>query len=1013
MPDKVNILREIENLVDNFKRNETDYCRANSQYNEAQVRSDFIDPFFRALGWDIENTSGLPQHLREVVYEPRVDKETSKKPDYAFRLAGVRKFFVEAKKPSINIERESEPAFQIRRYAWSANLPISVLTNFKYLIIYDCSPPPLETDDYRTCRIKVYSYTEYEQNFEEIYTLLSREAVYTGKFDEKFAEPITKGNNPIDDYFLTQINRWRKKLAEDILEKNPSVDDIELNYLVEVFINRIVFLRICEDREIEKYESLLDVSDDNTRNELIDLFKRADAKYKSGIFDFRNDKLSLKIAISDDILAQIIKDLYYPRSPYVFSVVESNILGKIYEMFLTQRIEISKKKKIEIVNKPEVTHDLGVVTTPHFVVQEIVNRTVKRQCEGHTPEEISGMRFADMACGSGSFLLEAFEFLLDYHMNWYKEKNIYENLYKGEGDFWYLTLKEKKRILLNNIFGVDVDPNATEVTKFSLLIKLIEDETAATINASIKKPGDSALPSLDDNIKRGNSIVDESFFRFKKASELETDELAQLNVFNWKRSFPFVKDSGFDAIIGNPPYTRIQVLKKLSPLELAFYQDHYISAKNNNFDKYYVFIEHALSLINEEGIIGFIVPHKFMKIKAGEGLRGILSKGKNVFEVVHFGKEQLFKPSSTYTCLLFLKKSNVEKFGVELVSNLHNWRYFPDKRTSLEINASELSSAPWLFIGGKLKELINRIDSLPKKLSDIADVYVGLQTSCDEVYIIKPLSERRSTVTFRDKTGRLKTIEKDLLKPSIYDLTIQPYMSPKQNSYIIFPYHLENGKLQAYSEEELSRYPLIYRYLLSHKPQLIKRNVSKPEEDKWFKYGRSQSLTKFDGREKLIVKVLSLEPCFMYDNQNLHFTGGGNGPYYGVTIKPSETISIFFLQGILNSKLMDMFVKNWSSIFRGGYYSYGKQFIDKLPIVDVDLTNPSQKSIHDSIVRIVKRLIQLTALLESATIPSRKEQASLEISALNEELNETIYNLYGLSDDEKQYLRALDLSGEI
>ena len=570
MSDKGRTLQQIRALVENFRRNESDYSRTDSQYNEAQVKSDFIEPFFHALGWDIENASGLPQNLREVVYEARVeagDSKAPRKPDYAFRLAGDRKYFVEAKKPSISVESDSESAFQLRRYGWSANLPISVLMNFKYLIIYDCKPPPLESDDYRTCRMKVYSYTDYESKFEEIFSLLSREAVYTGIFDQEFAEPIAKGSNPIDNYFLTQINCWRKRLAEDILAKNPKLSSSELNYLVEAFINRIVFLRICEDRDIEKYESLLDISNDNTRNELIELFKRSDTKYDSGIFDFRNDKLSLGIIISDDILAEIIKDLYYPKSPYVFSVVESNILGQIYEMFLTERIETVGKKKIEMVKKPEVSHDLGVVSTPHFVVQEIVRRTINRLCKGRTPEEISRMRFGDLACGSGSFLLEAFEFLLDYHLNWYVENKTLDKIYKGEGDLWYLTLEEKKRILLSNIFGVDIDPNAAEVTKFGLLIKLIEDETAATIDASVHKPGQRALPSLDANVKCGNSVVDETFFRFKKASELQVNELAQLNVFDWKREFPFLKEHGFNAIIGNPPYTRIQVLMKLSPLE--------------------------------------------------------------------------------------------------------------------------------------------------------------------------------------------------------------------------------------------------------------------------------------------------------------------------------------------------------------------------------------------------------------------------------------------------------------
>ena len=420
-----------------------------------------------------------------------------------------------------------------------------------------------------------------------------------------------------------------------------------------------------------------------------------------------------------------------------------------------------------------------------------------------------------------------------------------------------------------------------------------------------------------------------------------------------------------------------------------------------------------MSLVCEDGIVGFIVPHKFMKIKAGQELRKIVASGKHLLQVVHFGKEQLFKPSSTYTCLLFLSKSRVPHFEVELVQDLHQWMYFPDERTSLTIDATEISAAPWLFIGGKLKQLIERINGFPKRLSNYADVFVGLQTSCDEVYVVKPISAGRGRVTVRDTSGKLRTLEKNFSGLRYTVLTIFPFMSPQPNSFMIFPYYQKDGKFQAYTEHQIRReYPSTYKYLLSHKKELLKRNVSGFEPDKWFKYGRSQSLTKFDGREKLIVKVLSLEPCFTYDKENLRFTGGGNGPYYGVDVKRDQRISISFLQGVLNSKLMDLFVKSWSSVFRGGYYSYGKQFIEKLPMININLDNQSHKEIHDKIVKIVQRLMRSNASLETAKIPAQREQTKAEMAALIDELNETVYDMYGLTDDEKQYLRALDLSGE-
>jgi len=1001
---------EVKKLVDNFEKNEIDYCRSSSNYNEAQLRKDFVEPFFAALGWDVQNKMGLPQNLREVTYEGRVvsGDESRKKPDYAFRLAGKRKFFVESKKPSITVEKDSKSAFQLRRYGWSARLSISVLTNFKHLVIYDCQGAPQEKDNFRTCRSRLYSYHDYVGKFEEIFELLSREFVYSGAFDKRFAEVVVRGNLPIDEYFLTQIDKWRKHLANDIFKKNPSIKEDELNYLVESFINRIVFLRICEDREIEKYQRLLQTADKDAREKLLDVFKDADKRYNSGIFDFRKDQISLRVAISDYVLVKIIRDMYYPRSPYIFSVVESNILGRIYELFLTKRIQITNKKNVKIVKKPEIAHDLGIVSTPSFVVEELVSRTIKPLCEGKDPEEISRLKFADIACGSGSFLLEVYNYLLNYHLNQYVRLQTHDKIYRGEGDNWFLTIQEKKRILLDSIFGIDIDPSAVEVTKFSLLVKLLEDESANSINAySIA----NVLPSLEENIKCGNALIDKSFFTFKMPSDLSSDELDRVKIFDWNRAFQFDGETGFDAIVGNPPYTRIQVMKKLFPLELEYYQHHYSSGHTNNFDKYYLFVERALDHLRAKGLAGFITPHKFMKIKAGGALRRIISEGKHLQELVHFGKEQVFERSTTtYTCLLVLTKSSLEEFKLELVRDLHDWKYNIANRKSIAVKASEIDASPWLLIVGPMKLLVNRLRKLPKRLSSIADIFVGLQTSMDKIYVIKPQLMSDNDVQFKDLRSKEWRIERSITRPAIYDLETTPFMNLKPNGLIIFPYFFKDGNAFPYSEEELSqRYPLAFKYLQHYRGLLAKRNVSGPNGEKWFRYGRSQSLTKFDGRKKLIVKVLSLTPCFTYDDSNLCFTGGGNGPYYGVSLKPDQVISEFFLQGVLNSKLMDLFVKNWSSVFRAGYYSYGKEFIEKLPMVDLDLTKDSDKRLHDQIVRVVGRLRDLEKQLENARIPAKKGMLTSQARLLVDELDEAVYDLYSLTDDEKEYLRHLNL----
>ena len=254
--DKEAGLQLVKELVNKFACNHTAYTESHSVYNETQLRVDFLDRFLAALGWDVFNDKQAPQHLREVVHEDTVEIKDSgevlvKKPDYALRLGTERKFFVEAKRPSVPIATSKTSAFQVRRYGWNARLPISVLSNFDQLVIYDCRVRPQAEDDARVARLKVYDYTEYIARFDEIYAQLSREAIYTGSFDTQFSvDEKRAGEEPFDEYFLNQMETWRAQLAQDMARQNAALVQVELNFLVQRLLNRIIFLRICEDREL-------------------------------------------------------------------------------------------------------------------------------------------------------------------------------------------------------------------------------------------------------------------------------------------------------------------------------------------------------------------------------------------------------------------------------------------------------------------------------------------------------------------------------------------------------------------------------------------------------------------------------------------------------------------------------------------------------------------------------------------------------------------------------------------
>ena len=340
----------IRQLVQRFDEHRTAY--RSGEYNEAQARREFIDPFFEALGWDIFNKQGYAEAYKDVIHEDAIKVGgATKAPDYAFRIGGTRKFFVEAKKPSVSIKEEISPAYQLRRYAWSAGLPLSILTDFEELAVYDCRSKPDKTDKASTGRVMFLTYPDYLEKWDEIAAIFSREAILKGSFDQ-YAE-ATRGKHgtaEVDDAFLAEIERWRELLAHNLALRNPGLTQRELNYAVQMTIDRIIFLRICEDRGIEFYGQLQAlVNGGEVYARLGQLFRKADERYDSGLFHFREEKnqadapdlLTPGLALDDKPLKELLNNLYYPDSPYEFSVLPLEILGQVYEQFLGKVIRLT------------------------------------------------------------------------------------------------------------------------------------------------------------------------------------------------------------------------------------------------------------------------------------------------------------------------------------------------------------------------------------------------------------------------------------------------------------------------------------------------------------------------------------------------------------------------------------------------------------------------------------------------------------------------------------------------
>jgi hypothetical protein len=574
----------VEKLIRRFEADRSHYL--SKAYSEAQARVDFITPFFKTLGWDVENEEGLAHHAREVVVE--LGEDTQGRPDYGFRLAGQTKFFVEAKAPSEALDN-ARHIMQAKKYAWNTKqVFFVVLTDFEEFRFYDASIIPDERKPDEGLLLN-FRYTDYLSNIAKLWDF-SPERVAAGSLEALLPRDrrTQRLRIPVDTAFLDEMTGWREELAKNIYKNNPALTARQLNEVVQRLLDRIVFIRVAEDRRVIEKNQLRDVVEEwkarggkfHIFEGLNDLFHRINEDFNGEIF---KPHLSEKIKIDSDVLAHIIERLYPPKSPYRFDVIGVELLGSIYERYLGKTIRPTAKQ-VRVEEKPEVRKAGGVYYTPKYIVDYIVKNTVGKLIEGKTPKQIEKIRILDPACGSGSFLIGAFQCLIDYHVRYLTEHpketqvgQLFPDVMKDESGEPRLSVIRKAQILKNNLFGVDIDPQAVEITMMSLYLKALEGERSQL------PPKQHLLPELKNNIICGNSLIGpEISDQGTLFGDADTD---RINAFDWETGFPeIMKAGGFDAVIGNPPYIRIQAMQEWAPVEVEFYKRAYTSASAGNYD---------------------------------------------------------------------------------------------------------------------------------------------------------------------------------------------------------------------------------------------------------------------------------------------------------------------------------------------------------------------------------------------------------------------------------------------
>jgi hypothetical protein len=746
--------QKVLELVDLFRRNADAYHSPN--YKEAEVRIQFINPLFKCLGWDIDNEQGYAEAYKDVIHEAAIKiGGATKAPDYCFRIGGSPKFFLEAKRPSVSIKDDPAPAYQLRRYAWTSKLPLSILTDFEEFAGYDCLVKPAHTDKAGVARVLYLRYHEYPDRWDKIAEVFSREAILKGSFD-KFAESnkAKRGTAAVDTAFLQEIESWREMLARNLALRNPHLSQRELNYAVQVTIDRIIFLRMCEDRGIEPYGQLQKLlQEPDIYQNLLALYRKADDRYNSGLFHFHAEKdrpeapdtLTPSLVLDDKPLKDILRGLYYPECPYEFSVLSGEILGQVYEQFLGKVIRLTAGHQAKVEDKPEVRKAGGVYYTPTYIVDYIVKQTVGKLLgepaaltAGLTPKQAARLRILDPACGSGSFLLGVYQLLLDWHRDRYLEdgpKKHTKELYQGAGGVCRLTTAEKKRILLANIYGVDIDPQAVEVTKLSLLLKVLEGESEQTLQSQLRMFHERALPDLSSNIQCGNPLIGPDFYEGQQMTMFDEEERYRINVFDWEDAFPWLRETGgFDAVIGNPPYLFITEVPKN---QRSYYESRYHGV-DYRFDLYGAFIEAAaLTWVRPGGLFGFIIPHTLLSNDSFCALRALLAKHVSVFRAVDLGPG-VFQGARNETMLLFFEAGGEKSDEIVEVIRTDP-KIFPQAKqrsTPKQGDWIHQSGEPWLVhVSNEISDFMNRVRRTENMLGQLCTINQGLRTGNNDKYI--------------------------------------------------------------------------------------------------------------------------------------------------------------------------------------------------------------------------------------------------------------------------------------
>jgi hypothetical protein len=1032
-----------------------------AQTLEATIRVEYIDEFWKALGWDVGNRDQRSPAEKDVAVEPpvyRIEEEGIHlgRPDYLFRISGFSRFIVEAKKVFIDIATDRDAIFQAKCYAWSAQIPFAILTNFERFRLFDATLKPYYADPGRGVIADFdLRFEDYQAQWDVLWNTFGRDAVAGGSLEKLLAKIKRvrsgqrvrgidrmlfdlRGTEPVGRDFLAHLEDYRLRFAREIYHDNrkhfPDADTLhgaaKLTEACQRLIDRLVFVRVCEDREITARNGLKLLLNEASENDidfyglLLEHFRQFDRQYNGYLF---RPHFSEELTISPHLLADFVRSLYPPDAPYQFSMIGDDLLGIIYERFLGRTITVTHGQ-VEAEEKPEVLHAGGVYYTPRFVVNSIVRRVVGPKIQGKTPQEVLGVKILDPASGSGSFLIAAFQFLMDHCVDYITKdhsaaevpaspsarKKKHKIAFQQADGTWELRPEFRSQLLASCIHGVDIDAQAVEVTVMSLYLKTLERKLPPSWQREWWLDT-RLLPSLENNIRCGNSLLSQSdfeaYWQDTRGQIFTTDEdiVFRLNAFDWKsstRGFGRLLDNrGFDCIIGNPPYIRVQELNRWAPEECGFYKWQYHAVAVGSYDIYIVFFQRCLDLLAEDGLLGFICPHKFWQAKYGQGLRRILAEGEMIRSLVDFTDQQVFHGATIYTAIQVLTKG--QKSKVIDYARVNQLTDGDAQCRSIDIGESPLGverfmvshpedDRPWFFHPPVRQRFLESLENAGVALCPgvCSNVFQGIVTGADDIFLsgdCKPVLGNQALVRFHsDATGLPVEIEKEMVVPVVRREGFQSYVALSGHA-LILP-HDANGRL--YDQKTMAnRFTRTWDYLGGFKKRLEAREDGR-FRDYWWSLSRPQNIERWR-RPKILIPYMINRLQAVWDVSGSFFVNVTTGGY-GLELRGSDLpFWHLYVVGLLNSKLLDYYLRQKSSHFHGGYFPANKQFVENIPVKIP--ANPGDRKVAEEIAERASRIAEAKAKLMAGGLgDQQRERLERDVGSNEERIDILVMGLYDI-----------------